>query len=200
MYNASFHDAITHEELPQAQRLATYIKNNFVIEQFYDFGCSSGIYLNELKKSLPAVSATGFEFAQDAITSAVCPDVQLTDLTMPLNLVKKPNTLGICLEVLEHIDDSSWRPVLENITGLCDLVIFTAAIPGQGGTGHINCRRRLDWIRRFHDLGWIVDIDATEHIVNYMRGGIHMGWFVQNVIVFVPASYRNIETYYKNYF
>ena len=121
------------------------------------------------------------------MSSALCADVLKRDLTIPLNMEKKANTLGMCLEVLEHIREEDWRPVLTNITNLCDRILFSATFPGQGGTGHINCRNKIDWIRRFHSLGWVVDLDATKDILQFMKRGVHMGWFAINAMVLVKA-------------
>ena len=184
MYNNEFHESIENEEQPQAVRLGEYIKAHVPCSKFLDFGCSSGIYVRELENH---VETLGFEFSEEAVKRAVSAKVTRCDLTLPIDLQKTESTLGLCLEVLEHIDDSSWRPVLENITKLCDRVIFSAAIPGQGGIGHINCRPKLDWIRRFHGLGWVVDLDHTHHMLTHMLNGYHMGWFRQNVVVFVPG-------------
>lgn len=187
MYSTQFHTDIEHDEYQQAVRLSDYIATNMCCFRFIDFGCSTGLYLNEIKKTLPCIESLGFEFSNDAISNRLCNDIIHFDLTYPLVLEKKQNTLGLCLEVLEHIDDANWKPVLENITNLCDTVIFSAALPGQGGTGHINCRHKIDWIRRFHSLGWIVDHDATMHLLEFIKSGSHQGWFYTNVVIFVKS-------------
>jgi hypothetical protein len=198
MYSTAFHKAIESDELPQAVRLADYIQTHIKPSVFYDFGCSTGLYLREVKKRLPTIESKGFEFSREAIASALCPNIIETDLTVPLFFGKKANTLGLCLEVLEYIDDIYWREVLTNITNHSDTVIFSAALPGQGGTGHINCRQRIDWIRRFHELGWVVDADATQHLLTFMKRGLHMGWFVANAMVLVPAKASPV--YYYNHY
>ena len=187
MYSADFHSAIEKEETPQANRLAEYIATNLRPQCYLDFGCSSGIYLRAIKQRLPDIYSAGFEFSEDAITRSVCGDIYQTDLTLPVRMEKRKETLGICLEVLEHISDEHWRPVLENITKLSDVILFSAAVPVQGGVGHINCRPKIDWIRRFHSLGWVVDYDQTRSIINYMKSGYHMGWFANNAFILVPV-------------
>lgn len=186
MYDREFHKSIENDEYPQAVRLGEYIVNSFRFNSFLDFGCSTGMYLREVQNRLPDTHTAGFEFSQDAVDAALCKNVFKTDLTVPLTIERIPNTLGLCLEVLEHIDDSQWRPVLENMTRLCDRIIFSAATIGQGGVGHINCRPKIDWIKRFHELGWVVDLDATKHILEYMSQGYRMGWFMNNAMVLIP--------------
>lgn len=205
MYTTAFHASIEDEETPQAVRLAEYIDTYVDPDTLYDFGCSTGIYVREMKARRPAIRAHGYEFSQDAIDNAVIPDsiihrVNLTESEcIDIETRVGNNTLGICLEVLEHIEDAKWPIVLGNIIRNCNILIFSAALPGQGGTGHINCRPRIDWIRRFAELGWVVDLDATQHLVNFMRGGVHMGWFVNNAIVLVPRGDEH-PVYFHNHY
>lgn len=201
MYNTAFHKSIEEYEIEPAKRIANYVASYIKPTAFFDFGCSTGLYLREIKACLPAIPSHGFEFSSDAVSQALCADVHKTDLTHPFvsPISRTENTLGICLEVLEHIDDAYWHSVLTNLVSNCDILFFSAALPGQSGTGHINCRPRIDWIRRFHTLGWVVDVDATEHLLDYMRKGLHMGWFVQNVMIFVPADRTTPSYHYKFY-
>jgi glycosyltransferase involved in cell wall biosynthesis len=187
LYSRDFHKSIENDEFPQAVRLANYIVSNFSFSAFLDFGCSTGLYLNEIKKLVPTIECIGYEFSENAVKEALCNDVLQYDLTQPLKRPKIENTLGLCLEVLEHIDDLNWVPVLLNITNLSNTIIFSAAVPGQGGTGHINCRHKIDWIRRFHSLGWVVDLDRTRQMIDYMKKGYHMGWFANNAMILVKA-------------
>ena len=190
MYNLNFHKSIENDEIPQAYRLGEFIKLHYNPGCFVDFGCSTGIYLKEVQNRCPNATTYGLEFSEDAVQNAVCPNVIHHDLTQPIKLDRKSRTLGLCLEVLEHIDDANWRPVLENIVNNCDTVIFSAAHIGQSGTGHINCRAKIDWIKRFHELGWVVHLDDTIDLFYYMKQGYHMGWLIQNAMVLTP---------YKNY-
>ena len=80
MYNYDFHKSIEHEELPQAQRLANYIHRHVKPSVFLDFGCSSGLYLREIKRVMPTIEAKGFEFSEDAVRHALCSDVNQCDL------------------------------------------------------------------------------------------------------------------------
>jgi hypothetical protein len=188
MYNRDFHKSIENDEYPQAVRVGEYISTFLKPSSFLDFGCSTGLYLREVQSRMPTVHAIGFEFSQEAVESALCKNIFKVDLTEPVQIERRPNTLGLCLEVLEHIEDRYWEPVLENMTKSCDKIIFSAAVPGQGGVGHINCRPKIDWINRFHKLGWVVDLDSTKHLLQYMQSGYHMGWFTNNVMILTPYT------------
>jgi hypothetical protein len=187
LYSRDFHTSIENDEYPQAVRLAEYISQYLHPSKFIDFGCSTGLYLREIKNKIPTILSIGYEFSEPAVSHALCSDVIQFDLTNKLDIEKVPNTLGLCLEVLEHIADEHWHPVLENLTQNCDMILFSAAVPGQGGTGHINCRHKIDWIRRFHSLGWVIDLDRTKHMLEHMKNGYHMGWFAWNAMILVPG-------------
>lgn len=188
MYDREFHKSIENDEYPQAVRVGEYISTYLKPDSFIDFGCSTGLYLREVQLKLPNISTVGFEFSQEAVNAALCKNIYKTDLTEEVQIIKTPNTLGLCLEVLEHIEDHHWKQVLQNMATSCDRIIFSAAVPGQGGVGHINCRPKIDWIKRFHSLGWVVDLDATKHLIWFMEQGYRMGWFVNNVVIFTPYT------------
>jgi hypothetical protein len=187
LYNLNFHKSIEDDEIPQAYRISLYIKEFLQPNYIIDFGCSTGIYLNEIKKNIQKIEFVGYEYSKDACDNSICENILNCDLTQKLDVEKRKNTLGICLEVLEHIDDKYWFEVLSNITKLSDIIIFSAAHPGQGGIGHINCRPKIDWIKRFHSLGWVVDYDLTTHFINYMTSGYHMGWLRMNGMILIKV-------------
>jgi hypothetical protein len=100
---------------------------------------------------------------------------------------KRTAEVVTCYEVLEHIDPAYAD---QEVDALYDAIesggtmIFTAAQPGQGGVGHINCRKRDYWLKKFVAKGLIYHPGLTEDLINFERKGIHMGWFVNNVMVF----------------
>ena len=53
--------------------------------------------------------------------------------------------LAVCLECAEHLPEHRAEPLVEWLTLSADLVVFSAAIPGQGGKGHINEKSSKYW-------------------------------------------------------
>lgn len=89
--------------------------------------------------------------------------------------------LALCLEVAEHLTARRAPSFVADLCKLSDIVVFSAAIPGQGGTNHLNERWPGYWVRLFaeHDfacsgaLRWrIWDDDRIEN------------WYRQNLLVF----------------
>ncbi|MGA0104366.1 MAG: hypothetical protein ACO3LH_11725, partial [Steroidobacteraceae bacterium] len=68
-------------------------------------------------------------------------------------------------------------------------LIWSAAQPGQGGTGHINCQPKDYWAERLSACGLQRDEETEQHLKDYAASGYHMGWFVNNVMVFRQPSH-----------
>ena len=62
--------------------------------------------------------------------------------------------------------------------------MFTAAQPGQGGVGHINCQEKIYWQKLFKSEKLLHCIDLEQNLLNYITDGYHMGWFAQNLLIY----------------
>ncbi len=60
----------------------------------------------------------------------------------------------LCIEVLEHFHENRALEILDFICKNTNLVLFSAAIPGQNGVGHINCQRHSYWHQQFKSKGF----------------------------------------------
>jgi SAM-dependent methyltransferase len=67
--------------------------------------------------------------------------------------------LAVSLEVAEHLPEQSADKFVESLTRLAPIVLFSGAVPGQPGHGHINAQWPEYWIERFGRHGY-VPIDA----------------------------------------
>lgn len=59
------------------------------------------------------------------------------DLTQPLSLGRKFD-LCVSMEVAEHLPPSRADSFVADLVGLAPVVLFSAAVPEQGGTNHLN--------------------------------------------------------------
>jgi SAM-dependent methyltransferase len=86
-----------------------------------------------------------------------------------------------CLEVAEHIPARSADTFVDNLVRHGDLVLFSAATPGQGGEFHVNEQPYDYWRKKFADRGYLM-YDA---IRGYLRelGDIEP-WYRYNAFVF----------------
>lgn len=89
------------------------------------------------------------------------------DLAQPLVRHDVQYDLVTSWEVGEHIEPAGAEQFVENV---CSLVapdgwlVFTAALPGQIGTGHVNCQPKEYWGQRFYDRGLRYDAQKTDFL------------------------------------
>jgi glycosyltransferase involved in cell wall biosynthesis len=169
------YDLINDEELPQAQSIAAWIKKqNYT--KVLDVGCGPGTYIDAYLQQ--GLTAQGIEPDSRTQHANIAPGSLLDPLAYTAPAV-------VCLEVLEHIDPTHGQLALTNLVNACeDMLIFSAARPGQGGTGHINCRPRADWIKDITDLGMTYSEQLTADLKAQVQQDVCMGWFLNNVAVF----------------
>lgn len=177
------YDVIDKEERPFADRLAIWIKNYINPKMVLDVGCGPGIHVYALNDI--GVSATGIDIDNRVVGKPLLSQESLLNLNG-----KYKRDLVICFEVAEHIDPQYSNEIVRNVYESIEnggVLLWTAALPGQGGVGHINCRPKQFWKEKFEKLGLIHDDSMQEDIISYCKEGRYMGWFVNNVLCFKKA-------------
>lgn len=93
--------------------------------------------------------------------------------------------LAVSLEVAEHLPAASARRFVESLVHLSDVVLFSAAIPHQGGTNHINEQWPDYWSERFKALGYILIDGLRQRIWDCPEVE---PWYAQNSLLFVRGD------------
>lgn len=52
---------------------------------------------------------------------------------------------ALCLEVAEHVPDRALPQFFDELCALSDLIVFSGAVPGQGGHGHVSEKPQSVW-------------------------------------------------------
>lgn len=175
------YDQIEDEEGPFAKRLAQWIKDELnPIDDVYDLGCGPGTYVECLNNI--GVTAFGYDIDERVEDKPALTRADILEL--------HPTTqaeIVICLETAEHIDTSHNKDIVKAMSRCLapkGILIWSAAQPGQGGVGHINCQTKDYWHALFKQNGFVRSYKTEEKLIADMRAGYHMGWFVQNAMVF----------------
>ena len=120
-----------------------------------DFGCGDGWWLKSFH-DMGAETVIGVEL--DPVSLEYIPEQvirHIHDLREPIHLGGK-SELVICLEVIEHLPREAENTFLKTITEhMGHLLMFSAAGPGQPGTGHINLQTEDYWRKRIESYGKI---------------------------------------------
>lgn len=132
-----------------------------------DVGCATGNMLLWWAQNRPEVSLAGVEkYAVEACQAAnplvarFIIEADAEDLGWATWF--SHYDLAICVEVAEHMAPGTEHALAQGLCHLSDQVFFTAAQPGQGGDGHINCRKREFWIDLFAENGYERDTELVE--------------------------------------
>jgi hypothetical protein len=102
------------------------------------------------------------------------------DLTC-LTYSEKRYDLTICLEVAEHLPPESAVQFVDFLTSSSDVILFSAAVPFQGGQGHINERPISYWVKLFEARKYTVYDFIRPQIWNNQSVD---WWYRQNILIF----------------
>lgn len=177
------YNLVDNEERPMATSIAKWIKDTIKPKKVLDIGCGPGTYVEELIAE--GIKAEGIDIDDRVEGKSYLHKESIFD-------TKRTADTVITFEVLEHIDPAfadQEVDALYNAIKSGGTMIFTAAQPGQGGIGHINCRKKDYWGKKFVAKGLIFDEELTADITkalleNRYQQQNYMGWFVNNVMVF----------------
>jgi SAM-dependent methyltransferase len=124
-----------------------------------DLGCGTGRSLDFFLAR--GIDVVGVEGSSLAIRHARHPErIRRHDLNHPLDLGRTFDLVW-CLEVVEHIHPSYLEVFMPTITRHSDVIVLSAARPGQGGEGHFNEQPPEYWIAVFARFGFAEDREAT---------------------------------------
>lgn len=151
-----------------------------------DVGCGTGEFLYVFKENgVKDILGIDGEWVNKKKIIIPKKTFQTANLERPLELNKKFD-LAVSLEVAEHLPAESAKTFIETLTNLSPVVLFSAAIPFQGGTNHINEQLPQYWANLFEQKDY-VPIDCIRkkiwdnEDVNY--------WYAQNSFLFVKMDY-----------
>jgi glycosyltransferase involved in cell wall biosynthesis len=171
-------DHIADEEQAPSEHLARYISEFLQPVTVLDIGCGPGTYVDSLRAA--GVNARGVDIDTRVHGKEHLKYQSLFDLTAD----DTADTV-ICLEVAEHIDESRADEIADKIAAAVEkTLIFTAAAPGQGGIGHINCQPKDYWAEKLTRSGLVRNLEKETAMLEYIVKGPHMGWFRNNVLYF----------------
>ena len=103
------------------------------------------------------------------------------DLTAPLEL-ERHFDLAVCLEVAEHLPAERAETLVASLVSLAPVVLFSAAIPYQGGDDHVNEQWPEYWQQLFAKHDYLV-VDCLRE--SLWRHKDVAPWYAQNLLVYV---------------
>ena len=174
-------DTITIEETEPAQRAAQVIHSLLQPKSVIDIGCGPGIYVNAFTQL--GVDAVGIDIDERIPKAPNFRQLDLIGFDCQKNLGRRFD-MALSLEVGEHLPENLADDYVKAVISCSDSVVFSAAQPGQGGDGHINCQPPAYWEAKFRAAGYRTSPTDRMLLIGDLLRGAHMGWLVRNVQVF----------------
>ena len=97
--------------------------------------------------------------------------------------------LVICLEVAEHLPANRASSLVADLCLMSDHVLFSAAVPGQGGQNHVNEQWLSYWQRLFASEGFSLLDPIRTQVWTDPRVD---WWYAQNTVLFVKGGPRKV--------
>lgn len=151
--------------------------------RFVDVGAGSGAYAAELRRRGHIVVA--YEHARLGRLIARFQGVHALpfDLAQPIVVEPAGYDLAYSFEVAEHLPPELGDRLVAFLAASAPTVVFTAAPPGQGGSGHVNEQECSYWVGRFRNHGMVERHELRDRVAAGFRDA-QSSWLATNVMVF----------------
>ncbi|MBN7817512.1 methyltransferase domain-containing protein [Algoriphagus pacificus] len=184
-YKDNFYKSRDSNTKESASQILQLLFNYFKPKSMVDFGCGVGTWV-KIGQELGVQEILGLEGNWLDKSHLVIPEssFQHKDLTTSF-ILNKEYDLAISLEVAEHINEKYSTNFINNLTSASKIILFSAAIPGQRGAGHVNEQWPEYWIEKFKSKGYV----ALDLIRPYIWDNNDIkSWYKQNTLVFIDKN------------
>ena len=185
MGKINYHHTNEIHNSKDALEVLPFVFNYIFPKSIVDIGCGNGSWL-EAAKILGIKNVKGVDGIKADKNDLLIEEFEflLHDLTTPLALNKKFD-LAISLEVAEHLPESASDTFIANICRHSDVVLFSAAIPNQGGQFHINEQWPEYWHLKFKVHGFFAYDILRQEFWDHKNV---LWWYSQNMIIYAKEN------------
>jgi SAM-dependent methyltransferase len=154
LYDGDFYERHRDRSIESARIVAPLVMRLAAIGSVIDVGCGVGGWLRAFSENgVATVRGLDGNYVEQSKLYIPSECFSEIDLQQPLHLEGRYD-LAVCLEVAEHLDSPAGGELVRALTDVAPLILFSAAVPGQGGIGHVNEQWPAYWRRLFDRLGF----------------------------------------------
>ena len=149
-----------------------------------DVGCNCGPWLRVLIDHGvdDVLGIDALPYGADWLMPQAC--YRQHDLHEPFDLGRRFD-LVICLEVAEHVEAEFADGLVASICRHSDVVLWSAAVPGQGGDHHVNEQWTEYWCAKFAAHGYEF-LDPIRRLI--WADEAVFWWYRQNMVMFATPE------------
>jgi SAM-dependent methyltransferase len=185
LYPEGFFSAETLPSSSSAGRVVPVLQQLYAPTSVLDVGCGLGHWLAAFR-SRGVSDVLGLDGSYVPVQRLAIPAsaFKVVDLQHPPELERRFD-LALCLEVGEHLPAESADALVRLLVAASDTVVFSAAVPGQGGQHHINEQWQSYWARIFGQHGYRPLDDVRRALWDDPDV---QPYYLQNCLTYVPAD------------
>lgn len=184
-YDHSFYEGQVDGSARSAGEVVPIVLRLMDVSSVCDVGCGLGTWLAAFRQhGVDDVCGIDGDYVPRELLHIPGDAFVAADLSRPLQ-IGRTFDLAMSLEVAEHITSTSAQTFVASLTRLAPVVLFSAAVPHQGGRDHINEQWPDYWANLFSVHGF-VSIDALRWRI-WDHREIEF-WYRQNIFFYVRES------------
>ncbi len=190
IYDAHFYETYAQKSTQSAMIILDILLRYFKPNSIADFGCGIGTWL-AAAEAQGIENLTGFDGDWVDQSKLLSKNIKFnkTDFT-ELYQVEEDYDLAISLEVAEHIESKYADQFVNTICSAAEVVVFSAAIPYQGGAGHVNEQPQSYWVALFEKNDFVC-IDLFRNEV-WNNDSVEF-WYKANTLLFLKRSVYEVR-------
>ena len=184
-YSSDFYQYIDAGSRASAQVVSSLLLREMRIASLLDVGGGHGAWAREwLAAGVADVLAVDGAYVDQGQLAVPIAHFKSHDLAQPLDL-KRSFDLVQSLEVAEHIAADRADTFVDNLVRHGDVILFSAAVPRQGGEHHVNEQPPEYWRQKFAERGyavydWLRPLLADQRMVK--------PWYRFNSFIYATAA------------
>ncbi len=184
-YSKSFFTFLAPGSRGSAQVVVPLVLQFVNARSVVDVGCGVGAWLSVFRANgVEDVLGLDGDYVPREQLEIPVEQFRPADLSQPLHLERRFD-LAMSVEVAEHLPPSTSEAFVASLVSLADVVMFSAAIPRQGGSDHINEHWQSWWAARFAEHGY-VPVDCVRRRI--WSNPVVEWWYAQNILLYVAEA------------
>lgn len=189
-YDRRFYDRAVRSGEASASRIISILRGMAPITSVLDVGCARGTWLSEWARS-GTTEIHGVDYPPTAPLKIPPANFTAANLASGFDL-GRTFALVQSLEVAEHLPPEAADCFVDALIGHSSgLILFSAAVPGQGGEGHVNERPLEYWRGLFRGRGFR-PIDCLRPIISADKAISY--WYRYNIMLYArPDTWERLS-------
>lgn len=185
VYDETFYSLQSCGSMQSAEIIAPLMMDLVAPKSVIDIGCGVGGWLLEFQR-LGVAQILGVDGSHGANEGHLLTSDQFVrhDLSKSFSPTKTFD-LAVSLEVAEHLPETRAASFVSDLAACAEVILFSAAIPHQGGIHHVNENWPSYWAGMFKNSGLLAVDVIRPKVWNDARV---QWWYAQNMLVYASAK------------